>query len=422
MIKHLRRRFIIIMMSLISTVLIIIFAVQIISSAEKMKSDSLRGLDLSIEHLMKAPPLDIVEKPDTKDRSFNGPSPFSTVYISYNEDGMIDTVYTINNDFDLEKAEVILAKALKQKNLIGTLPEFSLRYKAFQMDDGTSVMGFIDISYELAFLRQQIYNFLLIGALSLSVFFAISLLLSNIAVKPIAVAWTKQQQFIADASHELRTPITVLLANTSILLSEREGLTQKTKKWVTRIDEEAKQMKRLVEDLLFLARMDAGGRGEVLNTVDFSDIVQNSALAFDPVAFEHGKQIEANITPDLKILGDEGKIKQLTSILLDNALKFSVPESTIGVTLKKENEKAVLSIHNQSEPIDPGTLEKLFDRFYKADNARTRENNSYGLGLAIAKEIVDMMNGKIHAEYQVEKGMTFTAYFPIIKSRQLKQI
>ena len=422
MIKHLKRRFIIVMMSLISTVLIIIFAVQIISSAERMKSDSLRGLDLGVNHLITEPPMQEAEKPDIKDRSFNGPSPFSTVYISYSEEGTINTVYSINNDFDLEKAEVILAKALKQKNLIGTLPEFSLRYKAFQMDDGTSVMGFIDMSYELAFLRQQIYNFLLIGVLSLSAFFAISLLLSTIAVKPIAVAWNKQQQFIADASHELRTPITVLLANTSILLSEREGLTKKTKKWLTRIDEEAKQMKRLVEDLLFLARMDAGGRGEVLNTVDFSDIVQNSALAFDPVAFEHGKQIESNITPNLKILGDEGKIKQLTSILLDNALKFSVPQSSISVALKKENERAVLSIHNQSEPIDPETLEKLFDRFYKADNARTRESNSYGLGLAIAKEIVDMMNGAIFAEQHIETGITFTAYFPLIKSRQSKHI
>ncbi len=423
MIKRLRRRFIIIMMALITIVLAVTFTSQIITSANDMKTSSLRNLDQGMPK--EAPDLLLDVPPEKKDdfmiRPFDDHSPFSSVYITYTDDLQIIDIKNQSGDFSSEHAVEILESALKQDKTTGVLSAYELRYKIFNTDNPDHIIGFIDISYERSFIAQQIINYAIIGLASLGAFFIISLILSKIAVKPIASAWEKQQQFVADASHELKTPITIMLTNTSILLSEKNEVPGKARKWIVYIEQEAKQMRKLVEDLLFLARLDAVDQKQVFSPIDLSDVVSLSALPFEPLYFESGKTLESEITPKLSIYGDAVKIKQLVSILLDNALKFSLPDSEVKLALKKENDKAVLTVSNPCVPIEKEGLTKIFDRFYRMDSARTRGSNSYGLGLAIAKEIVELLGGRITVKSGSDDMLTFTVIFPLISPVKSKK-
>jgi signal transduction histidine kinase len=276
------------------------------------------------------------------------------------------------------------------------------------------VIGFIDISYERNFIRQQVINYCLIGIASLIAFFIISLVLSKIAIKPVQTAWKKQQQFVADASHELKTPITVVLANTSILLSGSVKDTGEQKKWISYIELEARRMKKLVEDMLFLARVDSKEKEEVFTKISLSDAVLTSTLPFEAVMYEYHKTLKCDIGEGLYIKGDAGQIKQLVYILLDNANKYAKEDSEVKVSLKKEGAKAALSVNNSGEPIDSKDIGHIFDRFIRADKARTGGKNSYGLGLAIAKEIAEFHGGKISVESNIDEGTTFSIVLPLV--------
>ena len=170
-------------------------------------------------------------------------------------------------------------------------------------------------------MRSLILTSLLILAGSMAAFFIISLFLAKWALTPVERAWDQQNQFIADASHELKTPLTVILANLKILLSHKEDTISNQFRWIENTHTEASRMKKLVENLLFLARSESNTVPAAVNTFNLSDTVWSCLLPFESVAFEQGVTLNESVTPGLSMLGDEGQIKQLTAILLDNACK-----------------------------------------------------------------------------------------------------
>lgn len=419
MLKKLRSRFIIITMSLISIALIITFSALIISSSNRMTRDSLRSLEINYMRLnspLKPDKLNNIADnipSDAKNKSFDGPSPFSTFFISLDSNDSIVMISDFSRELTDEVIEKSLLEALEQDKSEGLIHGLSLRYTVFEQVADQRVIGFIDISYEKSFIRQQIINYSLIGVGSLAVFFLISLVLSGIAIRPIEKAWKQQQQFVADASHELKTPITVMLANTSILLSNKFYDKKLAHKWISYIDLEAKRMKKLVENLLLLARLDTDKTSCNLSKLCLSDIVSESTLPFEAMMFETSKQLNSNIQSDLYIHGNDGQLKQLICILLDNANKYANSHSTVTVHLKKENNKAILSVNSFGELIAKHDLIHVFDRFFQSDKARSKNQNSYGLGLSIAKEIVAAHKGKISVSSEAEKGTTFIVYLPM---------
>ena len=163
---------------------------------------------------------------------------------------------------------------------------------------------------------------LLVGLAALSFFFLISLFLSRLALRPVSRAWEQQNQFVADASHELKTPLTVILANTSIVLSHPEQRVADNQKWLDYIQEESLRMKTLVEDLLFLAKNE-GGRLPAAQRVPFSDLVEGCLLRFESVAFEQGVELTGQVSPGLSLTGDRDSLERLVMILLDNAVKYA---------------------------------------------------------------------------------------------------
>ena len=244
---------------------------------------------------------------------------------------------------------------------------------------------------------------------SMGVIFLISLVLSGFAVKPVKTAWEQQKQFVADASHELKTPLTVILANNNIMMSHENSTVKDEKQWLESTEEEAQHMKKLIDQMLFLAKSDAGETNIEMSDVDFSEIVEGASLNFEPVAFEKNVMIDAQIESGITLRGNATQLNQLTHILIDNAVKYSSENSTVTITLKKSGDSTEFSVNNHGTVIAPDDLEHIFDRFYRAEKSRTTKG--YGLGLSIAQKIVQGMNGKFTAESNEQDGTTFTAVF-----------
>lgn len=227
---------------------------------------------------------------------------------------------------------------------------------------------------------------------------------------------TLRRRFVSDASHELKTPLTVILSSAELAASETDG--EKSRQYLDNIHAESLRMKDLVEDMLTLARTESGTRLPE-EAVDLSDTVLESALAFEPVAFENGKPMEYTVQPELTVSGRSAQLRQVADILLDNAVKYAEPGSPIQMTLRREGRNAVLWVENRSAPIPPEKLGHLFDRFYRVDESRTG-GEGFGLGLAIARTIVQSHRGSIGCTSS--QGVTrFTVTLPLAKNEVTKR-
>ena len=326
------------------------------------------------------------------------------------------TVYVTGGTYsgleDTDALTAILTDCLAQEEDEGSLPGYALRY--LRQDDGLyTQIAFVDISLETAALRQMMASYLRIGLLSLLLLAGASFLLSLRVTRPVERAWRQQRQFFSDASHELKTPLTVILSNAEML--EGAALPERESRWRDNILSEARQMKTLVEEMLTLSRTEDAQRKPTVADVDLSDLSEDCALAFEPVAFEAGKPLSWDVTPALTVSGDGEKLRHLLSILLDNAAKYGAAGEGIVLSLRAERSQAILSVANGSggHPIPPEELPRLFERFYRADASRG-EQSGFGLGLPIAQAIAKEHHGALRAESD-EQATRFTFTLPLKK-------
>ncbi|MCI8439077.1 MAG: HAMP domain-containing histidine kinase [Oscillospiraceae bacterium] len=289
----------------------------------------------------------------------------------------------------LDEAELseLLRAALDAGEPVGVLPEYGLRYCRTGPPGG---FVFVDISSEISTMENLLRNCLLIGCASFLAFLLISLLLARWAVKPVDTAWRQQRQFVADASHELKTPLTVILTNAELLQDAGPS------RFADNILVMARQMRGLVEGLLDLARVDNGEKA--FQPVDLSRLVADALLPFEPVFFERRLELSSSVAEDITVQGSPGHLRQVVEILLDNAQKYADAQGTVAVRLERSGGKAcLLSVANPGPAISREDLANIFKRFYRVDEARRRDG-SCGLGLAIAEGIVASHRGKIWAE------------------------
>lgn len=221
----------------------------------------------------------------------------------------------------------------------------------------------------------------------------VSILLAWWATRPVERAWRQQRQFLSDASHELKTPLTVILSNAELLSAL--PLEERPARWTDNILSESHQMKRLVEEMLTLARADSM-TAAVLGDVSLSEAAEDCVLAFEPVAFEAEKALEYRLAEEVCVLGDGEKLRRLVSILLDNAIKYGAPGGAVTLALERRERQAVLTVSNPGE-IPAEHLPRLFERFYRADASRG-EQSGFGLGLSIAGAIAREHKGALRAE------------------------
>ena len=409
MLKQLRRNFILINMLLVSLVLLVVLTVQMVTAWRQVTAQSEEALRRAVLWGESGP-----DRWQVGGAIIGGDSPLMVPVfcVIFNWDGTVSMVldnYVEITDATLSQA---VSAALIGGEDQGILKELDLRYLR-AVTGGSLRIAFADMGWERSDLSRQLLTSLLVLAAALVGFFLISLFLSQWALRPIEKSWQQQRQFVADASHELKTPLTVLLADADILLAHPEQTIDSQRKWVEYIQDEARRMKELVEDLLFLARNDSAAEKErKRQPVVLSDVCWNCMLSFEPVAFERGAQVNGDIDPEVRLLGDEGQLRRLVTILLDNACKYCGPEGTVDLSLKRSGDRAVLTVHNTGEPIPPEALPHLFERFYRQDSARARETGGYGLGLAIAASVVERHRGKISVTSTAAEGTTFTVSLP----------
>ena len=277
----------------------------------------------------------------------------------------------------------------------GVLYRYSLRFLRAMSPRGEKYV-FTDISAQRATMRNLVITCLLIGAAVLVVFFFIAMLLARWMVKPVEEAWARQRQFVADASHELKTPLTVITTNAELLHAPVGE--ERREQAAAGILTMSGQMRGLVEGLLELARVDGGAVPAHMGRVDFSRLVADGVLPFDAVFFEQGLTLALQAEEGIWLKGSESHLRQVLDILLDNARKYSFSGTEVRVSLRRQGRsQCLLSVSSVGEEISGEDLRNIFKRFYRVDKARTM-NHSYGLGLAIAEGIVLDHRGKIWAE------------------------
>ncbi|MBQ3050142.1 MAG: HAMP domain-containing histidine kinase [Oscillospiraceae bacterium] len=311
-------------------------------------------------------------------------STFYTVALSY--DGEVleiknepPTVYT---DDELTKLSL---RIIDGKRIGGTENNLVF-YKTDK--DGYNLVTFMDNTVVNQRAMTLFRYTLIFGGAALVLFFFLSVFLAKKIVAPLEESYHKQKRFISDAGHELKTPISVVSANAE-LLSRELGDNQ----WLTNIQYENERMGILVGQLLDLARTETVT--PQMEHIDFSRLVAGEALPFESVAFEKGLELNSNITNGIAVEGNSTQLKQIVSILLDNAIRHSKDGGEITLSLTKDHGNARLSVVNKGDEIPKEHREQLFERFYRADPARSSDDNHYGLGLAIAKSITLAHKGSI---------------------------
>ena len=241
--------------------------------------------------------------------------------------------------------------------------------------------------------------------------FGFSYLLSGLAVRPVERAWNEQQRFVSDASHELKTPLTVILSS-SDLLAQEESPTKRAQ-YLDNIRAESQRMRRLVEGMLTLARGDSGRAKTPMEPVALSELANETAMSFEPVAFEAGHPLEYELAENLTVRGRADDLRQVLAILLDNAVKYAPAGAPVRLTLRESGRDAALEVENPGDPIPPEQLAHLFDRFYRADASRS-DHEGFGLGLSIAQSIVTAHRGTIRCRSDAQ-GTCFTVTLPLQK-------
>ncbi len=385
MIKTLKIKFVAVTMTIVTVMLAVIFGMVYYFTENNLESDSLNMLRSALSAPFRP------NRPDAVPNEVR--MPFFT--LRTNPHGEFEAVG--NGYFDLSDDDFIknLAYiAFKSDEQTGVIPEYNLRYLKSHTPMGESVV-FADISHEKAMLDNLIRSCILIGGISFAAFFILSILLAQWAVKPVAKALEQQRQFVADASHELKTPLTVIITNAEMLNNS-----QLDKEKQTRFSESiltvSHRMRGLVENLLELARADNGSSKAVFSDMDLSGMVNDAVLPFEPLYFEKGLELQCEIEEGISVKGDSSKLNRAVDILLDNAMKYAEDDSIVKLKLKKQGASCIISVASCGKTVSKADLKNIFKRFYRIDKSRTSPQ-SYGLGLSIAESIVSEHGGRIWA-------------------------
>lgn len=306
------------------------------------------------------------------------------------KEGQITEINTENIlMIDREQAEEYAKAVLDKKNTRGFMGVF--RYLKTEVDNDICVI-FLDCGRKFDTFKGSIIINCLISFAGFLASMVIIIIFSKKIVQPVSESYEKQKQFISMAGHELKTPLTIIDADAEVLSMELE----EENEWLSDICSQTKRLAVLTNDLLRLSRMDENREQYTMIEFPISDVISETVQSFQTLAHSKDRKIIADITPMLSYTGDEKSIRQITGILLDNAIKYSKSKD-IELRLKKKGHNIVLSVENSSEPLSDAELGQLFDRFYRTEQSRNSEKGGYGLGLSIAKSIVDAHRGKITA-------------------------
>ncbi len=416
MLNKLRRRFVAISMSIISIVLAFFYIVSAVVFFLTITVDM-----RSVLYTFAATPETIlypqIGTNNSQDSLF-ALHAGNVCVVEAKEFGNITILDFSRANMDENIVSTAVSFALETEYEFGHIYELSLFYYKHSFLNGTRI-AFADSSQYFQYLKLILAGGGIFMLLSSMFLWVIMRFLAKMCLKPVERAWVQQKNFIADASHELKTPLTVILTNNGILQSHKNETVESQLQWINSTGEEANHMKELVEKLLLLAKTDNMSRTNQFETVNISDLAMQSALQFEPVAFENGVNLITDVEDNILIEGDIVALNQIIHILLDNAVKYAGIGGEAVLSLKKRRAYHLrhfigydiyLSAKNTGTPIPEEDIPHIFDRFYRSDKARTT-GGGYGLGLSICKNLAALHGADIDVVSNTENGTVFTVRF-----------
>ena len=427
MLKRLRNKFLVMNMTLTSVVILIAFSAVLITTQANVNRDIEFKLHQTLG--MQQPgrasrfpfpkPFQPEEAPGAADKQASGeaakrPEDVSRFLAVLTDSGEVERLEAAGY-LDEETYRAIAAAAVLKGRDDGTVKyeEVYWKYKKQLRRNGQTVIAFADVTSERGIMAQFTLTFAISAAVLLCVIFFLSLYFANRSIVPVREAWEKQRQFVADASHELKTPIAAIFTNIDAVTAHPENTVGEQKKWLDYIKCELTRMTKLTNDLLYLAKTDNDEEVVFDERVDLSHAVDAVVLTMEAVAFEKGIAVSCDCGEGIFTRGSAARLSQVIMILVDNAIKYTPEGGEIDIRLTESRSQATLTVENTGEGIRAEDLPKIFDRFYRADKARERENGSYGLGLAIAKAILEQSGGKIEAASEPGKRTRFVVSVPL---------
>lgn len=390
MIKKAHIKFICVTLSL----LFIIFSIVFGFSCSFMRNVNDRGIERSLN--------DVNEHFTSSNEVISDTAFVAQLTFFSDNDYHIVTYTSVETSLNQDIINNVVNHAVNKSYKSGSYEEFCY---IIEFTDNNCIIVGANVSFFISKYKLEVLRALTIMLLIYLICSAIVVFLSFSVFQPIKEALLKQKQFISNASHELKTPLAIISANAEVIRQKEDS------PWIENIHSQTERMELLIQDLLSLAKMDE--EKVVVSSVDFnlSEVVTNASLPFDAIAFEKGKKLNLFIQPDIQYKGDLNSVKNVINILLDNAVKHADEKGEIIVYLKKENSKVSMTIYNTGSNVSEHEADKVFERFYRGENSRSRESGGSGLGLSIAKGIADKNDWKISASCKLNEFMAITIIF-----------
>lgn len=312
-----------------------------------------------------------------------------------------DYIFSVDERTAGDYAEAVLLKG-KERGCYG-----EYRYRVMKDPQGMTLL-FLNVGMDLQFMRSLLFLSFLIGICSLALVFVLVLVFSRYAIRPYVKNMERQKRFITDAGHELKTPVTSIATSADIAAMEYEG-----DEWIENIKRQAARLAKLTGDLVALARLDEEAPFPERSTFSLSDAAWEGAEPFSVLAKAEGKKFTQDIEENLTLSGDRDTVLHLLSIFLDNAMRYSEEGGEIRLSVYQKRRKAFIEVFNTCSLPENCDLERLFDRFYRMDESRASHTGGTGIGLSMARAIVENHGGQIGAESEDKRSILFRAVLPV---------
>ena len=401
-----RKRFVQFNMLLIGIVLTMMIGIVGIYMGNKYYSDlrsTMEQVVMPLQHFSQPPSsTPPQEKPNLEDAKQD--SNILTVFYSKEQDEY--SILSPNTTYRDDELHTILDAIVSQKDEFGTLKQYDIiYYRSGKTPYQIAIVSTSYVTNSLIHLATVLF-FIWFGAMLLFLF--ISIQLSHIASKPLEEAMEREKQFVADISHDLKTPLSVILANNSILMENQDATIGSVYRWVDSSQIAAKKMQQLITQMLKLADVERKNITVPLEEVDVSNIAMKASLQLESLAYEKSVTLDTELIESCVIQTNEDYLMQIISSLLENALKYEPKNGKVLLKLAQDKHKTCICVQNFGTTIAQEDLPHVFDRFYRSDKSRTNETESFGLGLAITKEMVNKIHGEISVTSNPQEGTIFT--------------
>ena len=307
---------------------------------------------------------------------------------------------------DIENAKIYGQRAFKT----GKEQAFLDDYRFIRNTEGSLTrITFLDCGKQLQTYKKFLISSICMSAAGFTAFFAVILFFSGKILKPVTESYEKQKRFITDAGHEIKTPLAIIKADADVLEMEFGD-----NEWLDGIQDQVRRLSGLTADLVYLSRMEEADNALTMIEFPLSDVISEAATAFQPLAQTQNKDFSCQIPPFISYTGNEKAIRQLVTILMDNALKYSPEQGQVSLTVQKTNRQISISVFNTTaQPITQEQLNHLFERFYRADSSRSSQTGGYGIGLSVAHAITTAHNGKITANAPDNGSLEVSVQLPL---------